>query len=675
MKTVAIIQARTLSKRLPNKVMKFIGDTPIIELLIKRLSRSKELDDIMVATSNNSADDELANYIDNIGVNCYRGSEDDVLLRYINAGKKIKADIVVRITGDCPLVDPKIVDQCIVNFKKINIDHYSNIFPPTFPDGLDVEVFKLDTLIKIQNFNLSKEDKEHITKFIIDNNSFTKKNLFNSENLSHLRWTLDEKKDLSVIEKIFNNFSPNIHFTWQDVLELYKNNEDLFLDNLHIKRNEGSKFSNGQKLWRRAKSIIPGGNMLLSKRPDLFLPNKWPPYFKKAKGCEIWDIDGKKFFDLSLMGVGTNILGYSNEEVDKEVINSIKNGNMSSLNCTEEVDLSDKLINMHPWADMAKLARTGGEANSIAIRIARAACGKDKIAVCGYHGWHDWYLSANLKHKKNLDDHLIAGLNIGGVPKGLEGTVFTFKYNDYEALEKIVQKEDIGIIKMEVMRNIEPSDNFLEKIRSLCTNKNIILIFDECTSGFRETFGGLHKKFNINPDIAIFGKALGNGYAITAVIGKGSLMKYAESSFISSTFWTERIGPTAALKTLEIMEREKSWDKITNTGKYIRKQWKEISKKYQIDINISGISALSSFTFSSKNNIKYKTLITQEMLKKGFLAANTIYVCTEHNKEIVNEYLSHLDDVFKLIKKCEDGKSIDMLLENQVSNSGFERLN
>ena len=655
--------------------MEPINNTPIIELLIKRLSKSKELDEIVVATSKNSEDDKLAQHVESIGYKCYRGSEDNVFSRYINAGKKIKAEILVRITGDCPLVDPKIVDDCIVNFKKSKVDYYTNTFPPTFPDGLDVEVFKLDTLTKIQNFNLSKEDKEHVTKFIIDNNTFTKKNLSNGENLSHLRWTLDEKEDFSVISKIFNNFSPNIHFSWQDILKLYKKNKELFLDNKHIARNEGSKISNGQKIWRRAKTIIPGGNMLLSKRPDLFLPNKWPPYFKKAKGCEIWDLDGKKFFDLSTMSVGTNILGYCNEEVDKEVINSVKNGNMSSLNCVEEVDLADKLIKMHSWADMAKFARTGGEANAIAIRIARAACGKDKIAICGYHGWHDWYLSANLNHKKNLDDHLIPGLNTSGVPKALKGTVFTFNYNDYEALEKIVQKEDIGIIKMEVMRNIEPNNNFLDKIRALCTNKNIILIFDECTSGFRETFGGLHKKFAINPDIAIFGKALGNGYAITAVLGKKSLMKYAESSFISSTFWTERIGPTAALKTLEIMEKEKSWDKITNIGKYIKNQWKKISKKYQINMNISGISALSSFTFSSKNNIKYKTLVTQEMLKRGFLASNTLYVCTEHNKVIVNEYLSHLDDIFKLIKECEDGRSIDSLLENQVSKSGFDRLN
>ena len=655
--------------------MQLINNTPLIELLIKRLSKSKELDEIIIATTKNPEDNKLATHIKDIGFKCYRGSVDDVLSRYVNVGKKYGAKIIVRITGDCPLIDPKIVDDCIINFKKKNIDHYSNIFPPTFPDGLDVEVVNINTLTKIQKLKLSKEDKEHVTKFIVESNEFKKKNLFNKKNLSHLRWTVDEKKDFQVINNIFNNFKPNIHFSWKKIFNLYKKNKNLFMANKNIERNQGSKISNSQKKWKRAKAIIPGGNMLLSKKPDLFLPGKWPAYYKKAKGCEIWDIDGKKFFDLSTMGVGTNILGYCNKEVDQAVIKSVKNGNMSSLNCTEEVDLAEKLIQLHPWADMVKFARTGGEANAIAIRIARAACGKDKVAICGYHGWHDWYLSANLKNKNNLDKHLIPGLNTSGVPRGLKNTVFTFKYNDYATLKKMVKKENIKIIKMEVMRNTPPKDKFLKKIRALCTNKNIILIFDECTTGFRETFGGLHKRFKINPDIAIFGKALGNGYAITAVIGKESIMKYAESSFISSTFWTERIGPTAALKTLEIMEREKSWKKITEMGKYVRDQWKKISKNNKVSMKIFGILALNSFTFKSVNNIKYKTLITQEMLKKGFLASNTLYLCTEHTKSIVDKYLFHLNNIFKLIRECEDGRSIDTLLRNKESKSGFGRLN
>ncbi len=324
---------------------------------------------------------------------------------------------------------------------------------------------------------------------------------------------------------------------------------------------------------------------------------------------------------------------------------------------------------------MVRFARTGGEANAIAIRIARAATGKDKVAVCGYHGWHDWYLSANLGSHDELSGHLLPGLEPAGVPRSLEGTVYPFLYNDFAGLEKLVNQQDIGIIKMEVIRNLGPEDNFLHKVRELATNKNIVLIFDECTSGFRETFGGLHKKFGVEPDLAIFGKALGNGYAITAVIGRRNIMEAAQESFISSTFWTERIGTVAALKTLEIMEREESWSKITSMGLSIRSKWQSLAEKHGLEIKHWGLPALTGFSFLGENALKYKTLITQEMLEKGFLATNTVYVCTAHTDEVVSDYFLNLDPIFSAIAECENGRSIDSLLKGPVCHSGFKRLN
>ena len=433
--------------------------------------------------------------------------------------------------------------------------------------------------------------------------------------------------------------------------------------------------STGNKLYKRAKKIIPGGNMLLSKRPEMFLPDQWPSYYSKAKGCKIWDLDGRELIDMSIMGIGTNTLGYGNPEVDEAVLETIKNGNMSTLNCPEEVYLAEKLVEMHQWADMVRFARSGGEANAIAIRIARAASGRDKIAVCGYHGWHDWYLSANLGNKKSLDGHLLPGLNPKGVPRNLKDTIFPFNYNQFEELEELVNTHNIGVIKMEVVRNSEPKNDFLNKVRKLANLKNIILVFDECTSGFRETFGGIHKKYNVEPDMAMFGKALGNVYAITAIIGKKEIMQEAQSTFISSTFWTERIGPSAALKTLEVMNREKSWIKIKEIGNTISLIWKKLAHKYDLSIDIFGLPALIKFKFNSKNNLAYKTLISQEMLKKGFLAANSVYVCTEHNMDILENYEYALDNVFGMISECENGnRSIIDLLEVEVCNDGFKRL-
>ena len=432
----------------------------------------------------------------------------------------------------------------------------------------------------------------------------------------------------------------------------------------------------GQILYNKAKKLIPGGTMLLSKRPEMFLPESWPSYFSKSLGCEVWDLEGKKFIDCSTMSVGTNSLGYSNYEVDDSVRKVLKLGNMSTLNCPEEVYLAEKLVEINPWADMVRFARTGGEANAIAIRIARAATGNDKIAICGYHGWHDWYLSANHNNGDDLSTHLLSGLNPKGVPKDLKNTVFPFNYNDFDNLKKIVEQNNIGTIKMEVIRNIQPKNRFLENIRELATKKGIVLIFDECTSGFRENFGGIHQKFEIEPDIAMYGKTLGNGYAITAVVGRKDVMQAAQKTFISSTFWTERIGPTAALKTLEIMEREKSWDIITSLGNYMQEQWKSVSQKYKIDICISGLPSISTFSFTHKDSIKFKTFLTQEFLKKGFLTNTSFYASTAHSEKIIDNYSEVLEEVFFKIQKCINGElNIDSLLDGKVSHNGFKRLN
>jgi glutamate-1-semialdehyde 2,1-aminomutase len=431
----------------------------------------------------------------------------------------------------------------------------------------------------------------------------------------------------------------------------------------------------GQKLWKRAKYVIPGGNMLLSKRAEMFLPDYWPAYFSKAKGCQVWDLDGNQFTDMCIMGIGTNTLGYGNDEVDAAVRQTVSSGNMSTLNCPEEVYLAEKLVELHPWADMARLARSGGEANAIAVRIARAASGRDKVAVCGYHGWHDWYLSANLGDDENLAGHLLPGLDPKGVPQNLRGTVFPFNYNNYQQLEDLVNSHDIGVIKMEVVRNMGPEDNFLHKVRQLATQRGIVLIFDECTSGFRETFGGLHKKYGVEPDMAMFGKALGNGYGITATIGRRAIMEAAQSTFISSTFWTERIGPTAALKTLEVMERVKSWETITQTGLAIRAGWQQLADKHGLKIDHWGLPALTGYTFKSENALAYKTLITQEMLAKGYLASNSVYVCTEHTQEVIAGYFDALDPLFATIKECEEGRDVMSLLKGPVCHGGFKRLN
>jgi len=675
MKVVAIVQARMGSTRLPNKVMELINGKPMIELLLRRLEKARELNEIVLATSEDPKNQPLIKHISQLGFRYWQGSESDVLDRYLHAAHFAEADIVVRITGDCPLIDPAIVDSVIRHFKSDSADYCSNTIPATYPDGLDVEVFTIKALERAAFEAIEPFDREHVTPYLKNPSKFKQLQFIGPEDKSSLRWTVDELDDLNVIKAIFLHFAPEINFSTNEIMELEKLRPNIFQLNKHILRNEGASMSTGQKLWKRAKQVIPGGNMLLSKRAEMFMPEQWPAYFSKAKGCSVWDLDGKEFIDMSFMGIGTNYLGYGQPEVDEAVRKTIDAGNMSTLNCPEEVFLAERLVELHPWSDMVRFARSGGEANAIAVRIARAASGKSKVAFCGYHGWHDWYLAANLGDDASLTGHLLPGLAPNGVPQNLHDTVYPFAYNHFEELEAIVKVNDIGVIMMEVSRNEEPKDGFLAKVRALASQKGIVLIFDECTSGFRQSLGGLHKIYGVEPDMAIFGKALGNGYAITAAIGKREIMESAQSTFISSTFWTERIGPTAGLKTLEVMERTRSYEKISEMGNYISNGWATLAKENSLDIVISGIPSMKAFSFASSSALAYKTLITQEMFAKGYLAGNSVYVCTEHTKKMVDTYIEALSPIFRLIAECENGRDIGKLLKGPICHSGFKRLN
>lgn len=675
MTVVAIVQARMGSSRFPKKVMRPIQGRPMIELLLERLSRSTRIDQLILATSDQAQDDQLASHVESLGYLVSRGSEKDVLDRYWQTAKLISPDSVVRITGDCPLIDPEVVDAVIQKLQP-GVDYATNTSPPTFPDGLDTEVFTFSALEKAAQGATKPDEREHVTSYIRESGDFTVRNYAHSRDESGKRWSVDEPEDFEVVEKVFQHFYPRTDFSWEEVLQLTQTNPEIFSGNQHLVRNEGAIMSEGQKLWKRAKRVIPGGNMLLSKRPEMFLPEQWPAYFQSAKGCRVKDLDGNEYIDMSIMGIGPSLLGYSHSEIDEAVVNVARIGNMSTLNCPEEVYLAEKLVELHPWADMVRFARSGGEANAIAVRIARAASGRDKVAICGYHGWHDWYLSANLADDQGLDGHLIPGLEPRGVPRSLVGHTLPFHYNDIEELEQLLRDHsDVGVIKMEVSRNEGPEPGYLEQVRSLATRYNAVLIFDECTSGFRETFGGLHKKYGVEPDIAMFGKALGNGYAITAVVGRRDVMEAAQTTFISSTFWTERIGPTAALKTLEVMQREKSWETVTSIGHRMRKGWSDLAALNGLSISIAGLPALSTFSFKSDNAMAYKTLIAQEMLKRGYLATTAFYACTEHTTDRVDANLEALNEVFAVIRECENGRDVFQILKGPICHSGFKRLN
>ena len=696
MTTVAIVQARSSSSRLPGKVLLPIGAKPMILHQLERLRRCRRLDRLVLATSDHSSDDTLSDVVSTAGFSVFRGDLQDVLERFRACAALEQASTVVRLTGDCPLSDPALIDELVEAFAEGDWDYMANCVDEqqlSVPDGFDAEVFRAELLERAAREAQLPSEREHVTPWFRSSGAGLRWGHFRHQPVRpYYRVTVDDPVDLEVVRAIVAALEPQDSAFGVDAVVTYLDQHpELAARNLATVRNEGFLKSlaedaaqaqslvmsegQGQELWRRAKRVIPGGNMLLSKRPEMFLPELWPAYFSRAKGCRVWDLDGRELIDMSIMGIGTNLLGYGHPEVDAAAAATVAAGNMSTLNCPEEVWLAERLVAMHPWADMARFARSGGEANAIAIRIARAATGRDTVAICGYHGWHDWYLATNLQNDSGLEEHLLPGLEPNGVPKALSGTVQPFSYNRLDQLESIAANHDLAAVKMEVQRTNPPDPGFLQGVRELCTRLGIVLIFDECTSGFRETFGGLHLKYGVEPDMAMFGKALGNGYAITATIGRRAVMEAAQNTFISSTFWTERIGPTVALKTLEVMKRERSWERVTATGLELRQRWQQLADQHGLKIAHNGLPALTGFAFQSSKALEYKTLITQEMLKKGYLAATSCYVSLAHTQEVIEPYLGVLDRIFALIAECEQGRPVEELLEGPVCHGGFKRLN
>lgn len=431
-----------------------------------------------------------------------------------------------------------------------------------------------------------------------------------------------------------------------------------------------------QELYKKAKKLIPGGTQLFSKRPEMFLPENWPAYYQKAKGCYVWDLDGKRYIDMSYMGIGACVIGYADPDVDMAVKKAINCANMTTLNVPEEVDLAELLTKLHPWAGMVRYARCGGEAVAIAVRIARAATGKDLVIFCGYHGWSDWYLASNLANDKSLDGHLLPGLEPKGVPRALKGTAIPFNYNDTETFRGLTNKYSgkIAAVVMEPIRNQYPKKDFLEAIKRQSRKIGAVLIMDEVSSGWRLCAGGAHKLFKVEPDMAVFAKAMSNGYPMAAVIGRNKVMQTAQESFISSTYWTERIGPAAALASINKIISYNIPGYLEKAGKKVQGGWRKLAVKHGVDIEVSGIYPLSHFAFTDKSALILKTLFTQFMLERGILATTAYYASYAHKEAHIQQYLGAVDKAFAFIHRAIASGKPRAYLKGPVCHQGFKRL-
>ena len=432
------------------------------------------------------------------------------------------------------------------------------------------------------------------------------------------------------------------------------------------------KSAQGVVLYNKAKSLIPGGTQLLSKRPEMFAPEVWPAYYSRAKGSHVWDLDGREFIDMSIMAVGACVLGYADDEVDEAAVAALRGGVNASLNCPEEVYLAQALLELHPWFGMVRFARSGGEAMSLAVRIARAHTTRDTVLFSGYHGWNDWYLAANLADLSGLDGQLMPGLQPNGVPRGLTGTAIPFDANDIESLREKVkgQKGKIAAIVIEPARGEDAPVGYLKALREFASEIGAVLLFDEITSGYRMCAGGIHRNYGIYPDIAVFAKSMANGYAMSAVIGTEKVMQAAQTTFISSTNWTDRVGPAAALATLKKYQRENAELKLIATGNRVKDIWRQAAQSHGLEIDISGLPTLANMAFKARHPIGMNTRFTIEMLKEGFLGFRQFKPSLAHSKHDLDLYAKAVDRVLGLL--ATDPECME--LDTPKHHAGFQRL-
>ena len=435
---------------------------------------------------------------------------------------------------------------------------------------------------------------------------------------------------------------------------------------------------NGKQLYEHARDRrIPNAVQLRSKLPEAFAPGQWPAYSRRARGIEIWDVDDNHYQDWSMHGIGAALLGYRDPDVTNAVQQCIADGSFSLLNPPEEVALADFLCEIHPWAENVRFARSGGEIATIAIRIARATTDRSKVAIGGYHGWHDWYLASNLGDHDALRGQLFPGLNPLGVPRELRGTAHPFAFNDRAAFDAVISEHgsELACVIMEPCRCHDPDPGFLEHVRDQAHRVGALLIFDEITIGFRRHFGGAHLRFGVNPDIAIFAKSLGNGHPCAAVIGTREAMDGAHESFISSTYWTERVGPTAALAVLKKMQQIDVPAHVDLMGRRVIEVWSKHFQSHALPLNIDDTyPCFASFSIAHELAKELRVFFVQEMLSRGFLAANIVYLTMAHNEDNLVAYDQAVGDVFGLMADALKKGDVADRLKGPVATEGFRRL-
>lgn len=682
---VAIVQARMGSSRLPNKVLQPIAGTPMLGHVIERLQRAQRIDRIVVATSTSKADEPIVRYARSRGVDVFRGEENDVLDRFYQAAKAFGAKCIVRITADCPLIDPKVVDRVMETFEREKPDYASNNIRYTYPEGLDVEIFSFAALEIAWKEAKESLEREHVTRYLRLSPQFRRVSVERKEDLSHLQynWSVDRQEDLRLAHAILEQVGKKGKdaFDHETVVELLATRPELAGNLAQRIRNEGyylGILGDSRKLplrkrslkkseaWHaRSEKVIPLATQTFSKASDQYVRGVAPLFLKRGKGAHVWDVDENEYIDY-VMALCPLILGYADEAVDEAVRQQMRDGVSFSLAHPLEVELSERLVDLIPCAEMVRFGKNGSDATSGAIRAARAFTGRERIACSGYHGWQDWYVGTTTR---NL-----------GVPESTRKLTHPFQYNQIETLERLFASHpgEIAAVILEPMGLELPRNGFLEKVKDLTHRNGALLIFDEIVTGFRFSLGGAQEYFGVTPDLACFGKALANGYPLSAVVGRREVMEIFEEIFFSFTFGGETLSLAAALETLNQLEKRKAIPHIWEQGQMLLDGVNVMARELGLADKLQAVglpcrSAIQFLAPSEEETRIWKSLFQQEALRRGILFAGGHNPSFAHREKEIETTLFAYRDAMRILAEALREDNVIERLQGEVVQPVFRK--
>lgn len=675
---VAIIQARMGSSRLPKKALLPLGSSTVLGVMVERIKAANKLNDIVIATTSLVDDDPIFEAGQKLGVHVFRGEETDVLKRFVGAAKAYQADVIVRLTGDCPLADAALIDEAIGQFDRAGYDYFSNVVERSFPDGLDIEIFTRDALTRADREGKDLWHREHVTTYMrtgtalkYPTGQFKISHFHADADFQHLRWTLDSSEDYEFLSALFDNDVQQMH--WKEIVSLLTRRPDLLMWNRGITKRENSTnkldeshhgYANSISHLNRALKTIPVGSQTFSKSYLGWVLGNAPLYAKFGKGAIITDIDDNTYIDY-MMALLPVVLGYADPAVDAAVVRQLEQGVSLSMPGELETQLAEKLIELIPCAEMVRFGKNGSDATSAAVRLARAYTGREKVVVCGYHGWHDWYIGTTAKHN--------------GVPNAVRELSLTVPFNDAEALKDllVLHGHEIAALIIEPTGKIIPEKDYLKNIRSLCDHHGVILIFDEVISGFRVNLGGAQAEYGVTPDLAAFGKAMANGYPLSALVGRQDIMSRMETIFFSATFGGELSAIAASLATIDKLEKTDAIARIRQTGQTIMFGLnKALDEAGLADIvRYTGEPWWPRIVFDNlpvEQSIAL-ALMRQELTKQGLLIASGLNFCLAHDDPyIISQSLSRASAAFVGVAKAFRSKDPKTCLQGDIAYSDFD---